>query len=215
MGLDLPHRPGFRFRGPNNLPSEEEFPGFASSLYNLQKSVMDQMLLPVSRALSQVLGKDRHYLDESMKEPTLSQRVVYYPARAGYAGRHTDGCLFTLLFQEDGDKTDGHGSLKVHHNNEWLSVEANERDVIVNLGDTCQHLSGNRLRSTAHMVRHDGKQSRVSMPFFFYPNADAVFSIGDNGEKVRIIDELNSHFKGLWEDGVGAGRAKELTQTGG
>lgn len=212
LGLDRPLRKGINFTGPTLMPTEEEAPGFASSLQAMQNVVMDEMFTPIKQALALALGKDRHFLDESMADPLLIQRVIFYQAEKGRAGKHTDGGMFTLLFQEDGSMSDGHGSLKVHSQGQWIPVEANERECVVNLGDAFQFLSSGIFKSTPHMVEHSGKCSRVSIPFFFYPGYEAKLVPIETESEEEILgkDVIENNYHRLWVIRKGAGRAKEL-----
>lgn len=213
LGIDRPLQDGVPFTGPLVMPTDEEAPDFTNSLLEIQSVVIDKMLIPVSQALALALGKPRNYLDEYMKEPHLVQRVVYYPAKEGSAGKHTDLCLFTLLFQEQGSYDSGHGSLQVNSKGRWIPVEAHENEVVVNIGDTLQYWSGSRFVSTPHQVIHKGKDKRVSIPFFFYPNVMSEFVPlnAKDGEKVRVRDIATKGFDSIWVTKKGSGRAKDVS----
>lgn len=212
LGIDRPLQDGVPFTGPLIMPTDEEAPDFTKSLLELQDVVVSKMVLPVARALALALGKPRDFFDEYMKEPHLVQRVVYYPAKEGSAGKHTDLCLFTLLFQEQGSWENGHGSLQVNSNGRWIPVEAHETEVVVNIGDCLQYWTGSRFVSTPHQVVHNGSGSRVSMPFFFYPNIMSEFvpMHSTDGEKVRVQDIATSGFDSIWVTKKGSGRAKDV-----
>lgn len=213
LGIERPLQDGVPFTGPLIMPTEEEAPDFTNSLLELQNVVVNEMVLPVAQALSLALGKPRTFLDEYMKKPHLVQRVVYYPAKEGSAGKHTDLCLFTLLFQEQGSWGNGHGSLQVNSKGRWIPVEAHENEVVVNIGDTLQYWSGSRFVSTPHQVIHKGTEKRVSMPFFFYPNIMSEFVPlnSTDGEKVRVRDVARNGFDSIWVTKKGSGRAKDVS----
>lgn len=213
FGIEQPLQKGVPFTGPNVAPDDSVSPHFTKSLCDIQHCVISEMLIPFSRLLSLTLGKPKHFLDDYMKDPTLIQRVIYYPAREGSAGKHTDTAMFTLLFQEQGSEESGHGSLQVNSQGVWIPVEANVKDVVVNLGDVFQCWTGNRFTSTPHRVIHNGKRSRVSIPFFFYPNINSEFIPMNtpNAEAVRVQDIAVKNFTSIWVNKTGAGRAEAVS----
>lgn len=215
LGIHRPLKDGLPYTGPTIMPHDSVAPDFTRSLFEIQDIVMGEMVPRVSQALALALGLDADFFDAYMEDPVLTQRLIYYPARQGFAGKHTDSGLFTLLFQEEGDRIDGHGSLQVATDNSWVGVESHERDVVVNLGDLLQFWSGNRFISTPHRVKHNGKHSRISMPFFLYPNIHTEFQVLEGKDKyktVRCLDVLNNNFDAIWVKKQGAGRAEEVAK---
>lgn len=206
MGLEREHVEGKPFYGPNISPSDEDAPDFSKSMFELQDHVVNRLAPVIRRTLAKGLGLDEHFFDYAMQEPTLIQRALCYPAMAGSAGKHTDSGLFTVLIQESSPER----SLQVFTGGRWMSVRAEEEVFVVNLGDTLQFWTNNRFVSTPHQVRHCGDNSRISVPFFFYPDIEAEFVPLKGGPRIRVADVICKNFKNIWEDFQGAGRAKEL-----
>lgn len=206
MGLERGFVEGKHFYGPNIMPSEEDCPDFAKAMFELQNHVMGRLEPVIHRTLAKALGLDEHFFDVVMAEPTLIQRVLYYPAESGSAGKHTDNGLFTVLIQE----TSTEKSLQVFTGGRWMSVQANEEVFVVNLGDILQFWSDGRFVSTPHQVRHCGNDKRISLPFFVYPDIESDFEPLKGGRRIRVVDVMNKNFKNIWEEFKGAGRAREL-----
>ena len=87
-------------------------------------------------------------------------------ARRGAVGAW-DGCL-TIVNQDD--TTD---SLEVlAKDGAWMKANPQAGALCLNIGDMVEHWSRGRYKSTLHRVlRPPANRSRVSVPFFFEPNA--------------------------------------------
>ncbi|KAF2098373.1 Clavaminate synthase-like protein [Rhizodiscina lignyota] len=85
-------------------------------------------------------------------------------------GAHTDyGCVTLLL----ADQTPN--SLQVQaKSGDWMSANPIPGAFIVNIGDMMERWTNGIWKSTNHRVIHRGENYRVSVPFFFEPNFDAV-----------------------------------------
>jgi isopenicillin N synthase-like dioxygenase len=85
-------------------------------------------------------------------------------------GAHTDyGCVTLLL----SDPTPG--ALQVQlKDGTWLPADPIRGAFVVNIGDMIERWTNGLWKSTMHRVIHRGDQSRVSVPFFYEPNFDAV-----------------------------------------
>ena len=108
-------------------------------------------------------------------------RFIHYPACGSMpavegeggapglgCGAHTDyGCL-TIVNQDD--TTD---SLEVlAKDGAWMKANPQAGALCLNIGDMVEHWSRGRYKSTLHRVlRPPANRSRVSVPFFFEPNA--------------------------------------------
>ncbi|CDN10001.1 hypothetical protein RintRC_5111 [Richelia intracellularis] len=64
--------------------------------------------------------------------------------------------------------------------------------------------------STPHEVIHESPGSRISIPFFIYPNIDATIEPFGKGEKISTKEVMLSNFESIWVTHKGAGRAQEL-----
>jgi isopenicillin N synthase-like dioxygenase len=88
-------------------------------------------------------------------------------------GAHTDyGCVTLLLT----DPTPG--ALQVQlKDGTWLPADPVRGAFVVNVGDMIERWTNGGWRSTLHRVIHRGAQDgqgRISVPFFFEPNFDAL-----------------------------------------
>jgi isopenicillin N synthase-like dioxygenase len=85
-------------------------------------------------------------------------------------GAHTDyGCV-TLLHA---DSTPG--ALQVQlKDGTWLPADPVPGAFVVNIGDMIERWTNGMWKSTMHRVIHRGENYRVSVPFFYEPNFDAV-----------------------------------------
>ena len=106
--------------------------------------------------------------------------------------------IFEILIEDYGCLTfliaDAHatGSLqvKLRATGEWISADPIEGCFVCNIGDmmqvpaenhrsgrlTCKVWTNNQYTSTLHRVIHKSRKYRVSVPFFFEPNFDAIIS---------------------------------------
>ena len=88
-------------------------------------------------------------------------------------GPHTDFGGLTVLYQED-----HRGGLQVQRAGEWRDVAAVPGSFVVNIGDLMALWTGGRWVSTMHRVTNpkpeDAASSRLSVPFFYMPNHDAL-----------------------------------------
>ncbi|KAF1845519.1 naringenin,2-oxoglutarate 3-dioxygenase [Cucurbitaria berberidis CBS 394.84] len=85
-------------------------------------------------------------------------------------GAHTDyGCVTLLLT----DPTPG--ALQVQlKDGTWLNADPIPGAFVVNIGDMIERWTNGLWKSTMHRVIHRGNKSRISVPFFYEPNFDAV-----------------------------------------
>jgi isopenicillin N synthase-like dioxygenase len=85
-------------------------------------------------------------------------------------GEHTDyGCVTLLL----SDPTPGALQVKLQDGT-WLNADPIPGAFVVNIGDMIERWTNGIWKSTRHRVIHRGDGYRVSVPFFFEPNFDAV-----------------------------------------
>jgi isopenicillin N synthase-like dioxygenase len=85
-------------------------------------------------------------------------------------GAHTDyGCVTLLLT----DPTPG--ALQVQlKDGTWLNADPIPGAFVVNIGDMIERWTNGLWKSTMHRVIHRGQQYRISVPFFYEPNFDAM-----------------------------------------
>ena len=96
-----------------------------------------------------------------------------------------DSCMLTVLYQDDGP-----GSLQIHQRGDgWRDVLPVEGTYVVNIGQLLERWTNDRLPATPHRVLRPAEtetESRLSIPFFFKPNHDALIapieSLIDDGD---------------------------------
>ena len=107
-------------------------------------------------------------------------RVLHYPPvpvgrSVLRAAPHEDINLLTLL-----PAADGPGLELQLRSGEWISVPHSPGQLIVNIGDMLQEVTGGFLPSTSHRVATPDIQqptvSRMSLPLFLHPRPDVVLS---------------------------------------
>ncbi|KAF2689980.1 Clavaminate synthase-like protein [Lentithecium fluviatile CBS 122367] len=86
-------------------------------------------------------------------------------------GEHTDyGCVTLLLT----DPTPGALQVLLKDGTTWLNANPVPGAFVVNIGDMIERWTNGLWLSTRHRVIHRGDGYRVSVPFFYEPNFDAV-----------------------------------------
>jgi len=77
-----------------------------------------------------------------------------------------------------------------------MSAPPIEDAFVMNIGDMFDVWTNGKYKSTPHRVVHTSSTYRVSIPFFYEPNADAEvrYLLGGDGDgrRVRYIDHLHS-----------------------
>ena len=102
-------------------------------------------------------------------------------------------------------------SLRVHAKEEWIDAPCVEDAFVINLGDMLQMWTKGLFVSTPHEVIHSNSDAtRISIPFFVYPNIDAIIKPFGTEEKISCKEVMLNNFTSIWETHKGAGRAKEL-----
>ncbi|WP_353929719.1 2-oxoglutarate and iron-dependent oxygenase domain-containing protein [Okeanomitos corallinicola TIOX110] len=205
LGLDKPlsEQP---FTGPNILPDDNIAPDFAESHYNLQKEIMTKVVPKLLKAIAISLGLEPTWFDPYFDDPVLIQRTIYYPEKSGQAGKHTDNGIFTVLIQEQLP----HPSLRVYTKDKWIDAPCLEDTFIINLGDMLQMWTNGLFVSTPHAVIHEYPGTRISIPFFIYPNIDAIIKPFETEKTISSKEVMLKNFESIWVDHKGAGRAEEL-----
>ncbi|QUH03549.1 isopenicillin N synthase family oxygenase [Saccharopolyspora erythraea] len=132
------------------------------------------------RLCALALGLDEDFFDDKF-DRHVSSLVAnhYYPQVEAplpgqlRRGAHTDFGGLTVLHQQD----DLGGLQVLRGADEWRDVRAIPGSFVVNIGDLLALWTGGRWVSTVHRVVNPERgdtSSRLSIPFFFQPNHDAV-----------------------------------------
>ncbi|NET01941.1 MAG: isopenicillin N synthase family oxygenase [Sphaerospermopsis sp. SIO1G2] len=205
LGIDKPSsdKP---FIGQNVLPDDSVAPGFATSHYQLQQEIMTKVVPKMLQAIARSLDLEPTWFDPYFNDPVLIQRTIYYPENSGKAGKHTDNGIFTVLIQEQLP----HPSLRVFTKDNWIDAPSLENTFVINLGDMLQMWTNGLFVSTPHAVIHEHPGSRISVPFFIYPNIDAIIQPFGKEETITSQEIMLKNFESIWVTHKGGGRAQEL-----
>ncbi|XP_068644424.1 flavanone 3-dioxygenase 2-like [Aristolochia californica] len=139
-------------------------------LEEIWKVVMDLV-----GAISEGLGLERTYVEESMGEVTQILAANYYPPcpqpelTLGLSP-HSDHGGLTILVDN------GVTGLQVKHDNDWVSVPHVPGSFLVNIGDYLEILSNGRYKSVEHRAVVNNIRTRISIAAGHGPQLSA--SIG-------------------------------------
>ncbi|MDJ1183392.1 isopenicillin N synthase family dioxygenase [Roseofilum casamattae] len=194
------------FTGQTLMPDDTVAPNFASSHYQLQREVLTKIVPHLLRGLAIALDCPPDWFDPYFDKLVAIHRTIYYPPEGGIAGKHTDNGIFTVLFQEYFPTP----SLRVYTKDNWIDAMCLEDAAIVNLGDMLQLWTNHLFVSTPHEVLHNLNQSRISIPFFIYPNVNAVFQPIGTSQTINPTDIMLKNYNSIWVKKTGGGRALEL-----
>ncbi|GAA2428845.1 hypothetical protein GCM10010191_47520 [Actinomadura vinacea] len=132
------------------------------------------------RLCARALGLNEDHFDDKFDRHVSSLVANYYYPQMDEPlpgqlrrGAHTDFGGLTVLYQQDNA-----GGLQVlQGENAWRDVRAIPGSFVINIGDLMALWTGGRWVSTMHRVVNPDRadtSSRLSIPFFFQPNHDAV-----------------------------------------
>ena len=165
------------FHAPNRWPAAELGRAFRKTM-GQYTSALRALATRLTEAFALSLGLPVEFFHQMIDAPCCTLRLNHYPApppeRRGKPGEgcgaHSDYGLFTILAQ---DKV---GGLQVRNSaGEWVSATPLEGSFVINIGDMLSRWTNGRYASTIHRVvdASRGSAARLSVPFFFNPNADA------------------------------------------
>lgn len=133
------------------------------------------------RAIALYLHLDENYFDAKIHNGNSILRAIHYPPIQGEpkssirAEQHEDINLITLLAGASAE-----GLQVMDKDGNWVSVNAPEGHLVINVGDMLQRLTNNVLRSTTHRVVNPPREmwhtSRYSIPFFLHPRSNMDLS---------------------------------------
>lgn len=168
------------------LLGRNQWPITPSQLRKTYEDYISQLLelgTAVVRAMGYALDPaNEDVFVEHTRQSFWVMRMIGYPSlssnnslsaddRGVSCGEHTDyGCLTLLL--TDSTK----GALEVQHRSgHWITADPLPGAFIVNIGDMIERWTNGLWKSTPHRVIHrSGQDWRISVPFFFEPDYDAV-----------------------------------------
>ncbi len=184
--------------GPVDVPDDdyhrrpEAYPSFAPNLWPAHPPefravwteyyrAMETLAGRIMRIFAVALGLREDFFREATDRHISGIRANHYPEqveapRPGQirAGAHTDYGAVTILLPEDVP-----GLQVCNRQGEWVDVTAPAGTFVCTIGDLLQRWTNDRWISTMHRVVNPPREAargnrRLSIPFFFQPNYDAV-----------------------------------------
>jgi isopenicillin N synthase-like dioxygenase len=184
--------------GPIHVPDDdyhrrpEAYPSFAPNLWPARPPefravwteyyrAMETLAARIMRIFAVALGLRDDFFREATDRHISGIRANHYPEqieepRPGQirAGAHTDYGAVTILLPENVP-----GLQVCNRQGEWVDVTAPAGTFVCNIGDLMQRWTNDRWISTMHRVVNPPRETaqsnrRLSIPFFFQPNYDAV-----------------------------------------
>ncbi|MBD0269989.1 MAG: isopenicillin N synthase family oxygenase, partial [Cyanobacteria bacterium Co-bin8] len=157
----------------------QEVPEFRSAMIRLfaQLETCAGILL---EACALYLDQPRTWLSEQVIEGNTVLRIAHYPpipadapADSLRAAAHEDINFITLLCEATAP-----GLEVLTHTGDWLPLQAEPGQIIVDTGDMLQNLTNGLFKSTTHrVVNPDNLQGgRLSLPFFVHPRSEVDLS---------------------------------------
>jgi isopenicillin N synthase-like dioxygenase len=180
-----PHEPyytseeGQRYFIPNLWPREPA--GFAEAATRYYAE-MEKVVALMMRLTALALGKKEHFFDDKIDRHISAARLNFYPEQQTSpkpgqlrAGAHTDYGTFTIL---NGENVPG-GLQVLSRSGEWIDVETDPSNFVVNIGDLLMRWTNDRWISNTHRVVNPpasvaARAKRLSIAFFHQPNYDAL-----------------------------------------
>ncbi len=99
-------------------------------------------------------------------------------------GEHTDYGMLTILRQD----TSGGLQVRRVEDGEWIDAPPIANTFVVNIGDMLEKMTGGIYLSTPHRVLNPQARDRISFPFFFDPNFEAMMdSLVDVSPRLKEI----------------------------
>ena len=166
---------------PNLIPTQPA--GFDKALFNMYRG-FEQLAANLMRIFAVALDQPEYAFAPLINRHFSILSVHHYPAltvppKPGQlrTGAHTDYGSLTILAM-----TDSNGGLEAQAaDGNWIPVQAQRGEVVVNLGDMMQRWTNDRWVSTMHRVMtperlEDTSSRRMSIGYFMHPNFDAEIS---------------------------------------
>lgn len=209
VGRELPAAHKLKTFFPDNVWPDDEVPEFKAIFQSMFQALDDTGRIMLE-ALTGPLEVDKDYFDRMTMAGSSILRLLHYPPipatadpRSIRAAAHEDINLITLLVSASSS-----GLQLLNRNNEWLSIDTDPENIIVDSGDMLARITNDLIPSTTHrVVNPEGPNlSRYSMPYFMHPSPDAMLtclpSCRDAGAKYPDILANDFLFERLREIGL-------------
>jgi len=163
--------------GSNTWPARPA--GFSEAFERYYRE-MEPLSLHLLRLFAHALDLDDYYFDDKVDHHTSTMRAIHYPPQEEMpepgqlrGGEHTDYGILTILKGEDVP-----GGLQVKtRGGDWIDVHPRPDAFVCNIGDLMMRWTNDKWVSNLHRVVNpppeDMRTGRLSIPFFYKPNADA------------------------------------------
>lgn len=162
---------------PNVWPQRPE--GFRETFITLYDA-LEEAGMAMLEALAPSLDVPGDFFRKMATNGNSILRLLHYPPipdeadpHSIRAAAHEDINLITILVAANGA-----GLELLDHNGEWLAVETDPDNLIVDAGDMLARVCNDVIPATTHRVVNPAgpNVSRYSMPFFMHPHSDAMLS---------------------------------------
>lgn len=174
VGVEVPPGHPLEKVYPQNV-GIREVASFDSTLRNLYNGLLE-LGIDVLRALALSLKLDPEYFTQQVRYGNSILRPIHYPpiaesveAQALRSAPHEDINLITLLIGASNP-----GLQAKSRSGEWVPVQTQADEIVINVGDMLQRLTNYHYVSTTHQVANPTdpaklRESRLSVPFFLHP----------------------------------------------
>lgn len=178
FGMGRPDRPTGAFNRWPRRPADFE------AIFTEHYYLTERLAGDLARLFAAALGLPEDYFADKLDRHDSAMLVHNYPEQAVEplpgqlrTGAHSDVGFFTILRTERQHRP---GGLQVQtRSGAWIDVPAVPDSFVINIGDTLMRWSNDRWISTMHRVVNPPRDAaagnaRMSLPFFFKANQDAV-----------------------------------------
>lgn len=174
VGVEVPENHKLNNVYPKNV-SVNAIKDFDSTLRNLYSGLLE-LGTDILKALAISLKLDPEFFTEQVKYGNSILRPIHYPPisenvqpKALRSAPHEDINLITLLIGASNP-----GLQALSRKGEWIPVQTEAEEIVINVGDMLQRLTNYYYVSTTHQVVNPSdpqklKESRLSVPFFLHP----------------------------------------------
>jgi isopenicillin N synthase-like dioxygenase len=182
IGQQVPTDHPLKSEYPDNVSVKElpEFPQLGEQLYRAFEQKGGSLL----RAIAIHLELPENYFEQQIEAGNSILRAIHYPPiteepkSAIRAESHEDINLITLLVGASAG-----GLQLLNMDNEWMDIQPEDDEIVINVGDMLQRLTNNYLKSTTHRVVNPPREMwhlpRLSIPFFLHPKSSMDLSVLD------------------------------------
>ncbi len=198
VGRELP--PGHKYYAqyPQNV-WVRELQSFKATFLKMYES-LDYVAQILLKSLTGPLELNADYFDKMIENGNSILRLLHYPPipegadpRCVRAAAHEDINLITILVSASAS-----GLELLTREGEWLPVETDPNNLIVDSGDMLSRITNDVIPATTHRVINPKgeNKSRYSMPYFIHPNPEAVLSCLESckGDGAKYPDILAQKF---------------------